>query len=106
VKHTPNNVVALTMKARRKAASPAPKGPLNLQQSYNFVDKIEAIDLLRTWKEEAHMSLAELSRQSGGVCTITLKRWFDGKVRRPQLPTLNAVGRAFGKELKWVDIKK
>jgi len=105
VKHTPNNVVALTMKARRRA-SPSHKGPLGLQTSYNFVDKIEAIDLLRTWKEEAHMSLAELSRRSGGVCAITLKRWFEGKTRRPQLPTLNAVGRAFGKELQWVDIKK
>lgn len=77
-------------------------GALKLSQSYNFVDKREAIDELRTLVDR--MSFKEVAEKSG-VSRNTLDRWFLGKTMRPQLPTLNAVGRVFGKRLGWVDDK-
>ena len=75
-------------------------GALKLSQSYNFVDKKEAIDELRTLIDT--MSFKDVAEKSG-VSRNTLDRWFLGKTMRPQLPTLNAVGRVFGKRLGWVD---
>jgi DNA-binding phage protein len=81
-----------------------PKGPLNLNKSYNFVDKLPYIDKLRTIMEEADVKVPYVANKSG-VCRETLYNWFSGKTRRPQAPTLNAVGRIFGKRLDWVDDK-
>jgi transcriptional regulator with XRE-family HTH domain len=75
-------------------------GALKLSQSYNFVDKKEAIDELRTLIDT--MPFKDVAEKSG-VSRNTLDRWFLGKTMRPQLPTLNAVGRVFGKRLGWVD---
>jgi transcriptional regulator with XRE-family HTH domain len=77
-------------------------GALKLSQSYNFVDKREAIDELRTIIEDQSMAFKDVAEKSG-VSRNTLDRWFLGKTMRPQLPTLNAVGRVFGKRLGWVD---
>ena len=75
-------------------------GALKLSQSYNFVDKKEAIDELRTLIDT--MPFKDVAEKSG-VSRNTLDRWFLGKTMRPQLPTLNAVGCVFGKRLGWVD---
>ena len=80
------------------------RGVLQLDKSYNFVDKHEAVDELRTLIEDDALKLKVVAERSG-VTRQTLKRWFDGKTLRPQAPTLNAVGRLFGKRLGWVDIK-
>ena len=80
------------------------KGPLNLNKSYNFVDKLPYIDKLRTMIDEADFKMGYVSNKSG-VTRTTLRNWFSGKTRRPQAPTLNAVGRIFGKRLDWVDDK-
>lgn len=77
-------------------------GALKLSQSYNFIDKKEAIDELRTLIDT--MSFKDVAEKSG-VSRNTLDRWFLGRTMRPQLPTLNAVGRVFGKRLGWVDDK-
>jgi transcriptional regulator with XRE-family HTH domain len=77
-------------------------GALKLSQSYNFIDKKEAIDELRTLIDT--MPFKDVAEKSG-VSRNTLDRWFLGRTMRPQLPTLNAVGRVFGKRLGWVDDK-
>jgi transcriptional regulator with XRE-family HTH domain len=79
-------------------------GALKLSQSYNFVDKREAVDELRTVIDDAGLSYKDVAEKSG-VTRQTLDRWFMGRTMRPQLPTLNAVGRVFGKRLGWVDDK-
>jgi transcriptional regulator with XRE-family HTH domain len=79
------------------------RGSLNLPKGYNFIDKHPIIDHIRTWVQDAQMPLAEVSRRSG-VTPQTIKRWITGQTRKPQAPTLNAVGKVFGKKLKWVDI--
>jgi hypothetical protein len=81
-----------------------PSGVLKLDRSYNFVDKREAVDELRTMLDDDRMSL-RVAHEKSGVALSTLHGWFNGKTMRPQLPTLNAVGRVFGKRLGWVDNK-
>jgi hypothetical protein len=78
-----------------------PQGPLKLGKSYNFVDKVEIIDVLRTAIEDNHLTITALSNKSG-VAPKTISRWFDGKTKRPQVPTLNAVGKLVGLKLNWV----
>lgn len=85
----------------RVVDNPAPKGRLNLNRSYNFVDKAEIIDKLRTAMDDAGMTISLASNKSG-VTRTTMKRWFDGKTKRPQVPTLNAVGKLVGLKLAWV----
>jgi hypothetical protein len=77
-----------------------PKGPFKLNRSYNFVDKEEIIDILRTAVEDNHLSIHALSNRSG-VAQTTIRDWFNGKTMRPQFPTLNAVGKIVGLKLKW-----
>lgn len=81
------------------------RGSLNLPRGYNFIDKHPVIDHIRTWIQDAHMPMAELSRRSG-VTPMTIRKWLDGRTRKPQAPTLEAVGKVFGKKLKWVDINE
>ena len=45
-------------------------------------------------------TLSALANRSG-VSRTTLKNWFSGRTTRPQVPTLNAVGKLFGLQLKW-----
>jgi DNA-binding phage protein len=75
-------------------------GALSLNKSYNFVDKAEIIDKLRTAMDDAGLTLSVASNKSG-VTRQTMRRWFNGKVMRPQVPTLNAVGKLVGLKLAW-----
>ena len=77
------------------------KRGLKLEHSYNFVDKALIIDKLHTALDDAGFTVAATANRSG-VCTKTLYAWFGGKTKRPQVPTLNAVGRLVGLELQWV----
>jgi transcriptional regulator with XRE-family HTH domain len=71
--------------------------------TYLFRDKDPVIDELRTMKQDAGVSDKEISETSG-VSTTTLYNWFQGKTRRPQSSTTEAVGRALGKKRAWVDM--
>lgn len=44
--------------------------------------------------------------KSSGVSAQTMGNWFNGKTRRPQFATLNAVARALGWELLLTKEKK
>lgn len=77
------------------------KGRLNLKKSYNFVDKDDIIDRLRTAMDDADVSVSYAATKSG-VCRQTMNNWFSGKTRKPQVATLNAVGKLVGLQLRWV----
>lgn len=79
-------------------------GALKLDRSYNFVEKRAEVDELRTLIEDEGLKIGKVAERSG-VTRNTINRWLNGKTQRPQVPTLNAVGRVFGKRLAWVDIK-
>jgi len=79
----------------------APKGPLKLARSYNFTEKHECIDELRTMIADSRLSIEELGARAG-VAPQTIYHWLSGKTRRPQTPTLNAVGRVLGRRIGWV----
>jgi transposase-like protein len=78
-----------------------PKGPLNLARSYNFTEKHECIDELRTMMADSGLTVEEIAGRSG-VHFQTIYYWLNGKTRRPQTPTLNAVGRVLGRRIGWV----
>lgn len=88
-------------KGSAEGAAEYTRGVLALQKSYNFVDKVEIIDELRTAIDDAGYSVAFIANKSG-VTKKTLYKWFAGKTQRPQYPTLNAVGKIVGIQLKWV----
>ena len=87
-----------------RVVSNTPKGRLNLNKSYNFVDKAEIIDRLRTALDDAGLSIRQAAEKSG-VCQRTMYNWFHGVTKRPQLPTLNAVGKLVGLKLTWTSAK-
>jgi DNA-binding Xre family transcriptional regulator len=86
---------------RHFTRAPAPRGPLNLARSYNFTEKHECIDELRTMIADSGLSIEELADRAG-VHHTTIYLWLTGKTRRPQTPTLNAVGRVLGRRIGWV----
>jgi hypothetical protein len=94
------------MSAARKAQPYVrePSGVLRLNKSYNFVDKRESVDELRTMIDDSGLSWKQV-HEASGVGLSTLHNWFLGRTLRPQSTTLNAVGRVFGKRLGWVDAK-
>ena len=71
-------------------------------KSYNFIDKDPMIDEIRTVVEQSGASLKWLHGESS-VHTNTMSNWFNGKTRKPQAATMNAVLRALGKKLGIVD---
>ena len=79
-------------------------GALNLSKSYNFVEKSQMIDTLRTAYNDAGITVAFAANKSG-VCVNTLNNWFNGKTMRPQFTTLNAAGKIVGLRLDWVKVK-
>jgi DNA-binding XRE family transcriptional regulator len=89
------------MKSSAPNVEAVPRGPLNLARSYNFTEKHEVIDEVRTLMQLNGMGVEQLARQAG-VAPATIYFWFNGKTRRPQTPTLNAVGRVFGKRIGYV----
>ena len=80
-------------------------GPLRLYKSYVFKNKDPIIDLTRTIVQDSGYSYSAVSALSG-VSATTLYNWFNGDTRRPQFASINAVGRACGKTLVWVDLKR
>jgi hypothetical protein len=73
-------------------------------KSYSFVDKDPIIDEVRSVFQAAGVSKQWIEDESG-VTSSTLHSWFDGKTRRPQAATINAVLRALGKKLGVVDME-
>ena len=79
-------------------------GSLKLYKSYMFKNKDPIIDSIRTIVQDSGLSYTAISGLSG-VSTGTLYNWFQGETRRPQFASINAVGRACGKTLVWIDKK-
>lgn len=67
-------------------------------KSYNFVDKDPIIDEIRTVYENSGTNYKWIAEHSG-VTPNTLRAWFDGRTKRPQAATINAVLRALGYKL-------
>ena len=59
-------------------------------KSYSFVDKDPIIDEIRTVFQDSGVTKQWIEEQSG-VTSATLHAWFEGKTRRPQAATVNAV---------------
>ena len=73
-------------------------------KSYSFVDKDPIIDEVRTVFQDAGVTRQWIENESG-VTANTLHAWFEGKTRRPQAASINAVLRALGKKLGVVDLE-
>lgn len=73
-------------------------------KSYSFVDKDPIIDEVRSVFQAAGVTKQWIEDESG-VTSQTLHAWFEGKTRRPQAATVNAVLRAMGKKLGVVDLE-
>lgn len=69
-----------------------------IYRSYSFVDKDPIIDEVRAVVDQSGWSHKRVEHESG-VTTVTLRAWFDGKTRRPQAATVNAVLRSLGYKL-------
>ena len=67
-------------------------------KSDNFVNKDPIIDEIRTVVRDSGATYKHIEEQSG-VCSATLHNWFDGKTRKPQAATINAVLRSLGYKL-------
>jgi hypothetical protein len=67
-------------------------------KSYNFTEKDPIIDEIRTVVQGSGATYKHIEEQSG-VCAVTLRNWFDGKTRKPQAATINAVLRSLGYKL-------
>lgn len=70
-------------------------------KSYSFTDKDPIIDEIRTVVQASGATYKEIEEASG-VTWQTMHQWFEGKTRRPQAATLNAVARALGYKLGFV----
>jgi len=73
-------------------------------KSYNFLDKDPIIDEVRSVFQAAGVTKQWIEDESG-VTSQTLHAWFEGKTRRPQAATVNAVLRAMGKKLGVVNLE-
>jgi|HubBroStandDraft_2_1064218.scaffolds.fasta_scaffold350404_3 transcriptional regulator with XRE-family HTH domain len=70
-------------------------------KSYSFLTKDPIIDEVRTIVQMSGFSYLKIEEHSG-VTSQTLRAWFQGKTRKPQAATLNAVARALGYKLGFV----
>lgn len=67
-------------------------------KSYNFVEKDPIIDEVRTvFQDSGHTK--QWVEDESGVTSTTLHAWFEGKTRKPQAATINAVLRCLGWKL-------
>lgn len=80
------------------------RGYLKPYKSYVFRDKDPIIDKVRTAVQDSGKTYKAVSEGSG-VSTAAMSGWFNGKTRRPQFATVNAVLRAVGKTLEVRDKK-
>lgn len=68
-------------------------------KSYNFgAEKDPIIDEVRTIFEQSGWTYQRVEDESG-VTYQTLRNWFEGKTRKPQAATVNAVLRSMGFKL-------
>ena len=67
-------------------------------KSYSFLDKDPIIDEVRGVFQTSGRTYKSIETDSG-VTSQTLHNWFDGKTRKPQAASLNAVLRAMGYKL-------
>lgn len=70
-------------------------------KSYNFRNKDPVIDELRTIVQDSKKSYNTVHLESG-VSVGCIRGMFDGKTKRPQTSTVEAIGRACGWKRKWV----
>lgn len=70
-------------------------------KSYSFIDKDPIIDEVRTMVNDSGANYKWIEDHSG-VTSSTLHAWFNGKTKKPQAATLNAVARALGYKLGFV----
>jgi transcriptional regulator with XRE-family HTH domain len=70
-------------------------------KSYVFVDKDPIIDEVRTIVQMSGATYKKIEEDSG-VTSATLRAWFQGKTRKPQAATLNAVARVLGYKIGFV----
>src|SRR5688572_15265685 len=82
----------------------AKRGFLRPYKSYMFRKKDPVIDVVRTAVEDSNKRLSAVTRESG-VSYSTIYNWFNGKTRRPQFATVNAVARVVGHEFKLTPVK-
>ena len=73
-------------------------------KSYSFLEKDPIIDEVRTVFQDAGVT-KQWVEENSGVTAQTLHHWFDGKTRRPQAATINAVLRALGHKLGVVPLE-
>jgi hypothetical protein len=77
------------------------RGALNLNKSYNFVEKRPVIDEMRTLIDHGdYRRVADEAR----VARSTLRNWFSGKTISPRTVTVNKVLARYGKRLGIVDL--
>jgi hypothetical protein len=67
-------------------------------KSYSFVDKDPIIDRVRTVIGDSQMQYKAISEGSG-VSLATIRNMLDGKTKRPQAATVNAILRTCGMKL-------
>jgi hypothetical protein len=77
-------------------------GPLNLNRSYNFVDKHGIVDELRTAIQDSGEPV-EWIAHSAGVHRATIDAWLTGKTKKPYATSIEAVARALGKHITLAD---
>jgi hypothetical protein len=70
-------------------------------KSYSFIDKDPIIDEIRTKIQDSGATYKWISEGSG-VNVATISNWLDGKTRKPQAATINAVLRSIGYKLEIV----
>lgn len=83
----------------------AKRGFLVPYRSYSFVDKDPIIDKISTVIDDSGLSYREIHAQSG-VSLSAMYNWRYGGTRRPQFCTVEAVARACGQTLVFVDQPK
>jgi hypothetical protein len=79
---------------------------MKIYQSYMFRAKDPVIDELRTLMQDTygrHLSFKHYAavEEGGGPVASTLYAMFDGKTRRPQSATVEAIGRTLGYKRVW-----
>jgi hypothetical protein len=77
------------------------RGALNLNKSYNFVEKRPVIDEMRTLID--HTEYRKVADEAN-VSRTTLRNWFSGKTISPRTLTVNKVLARYGKRLGIVDL--
>ena len=81
--------------ASKKKSNGADRGVLRTYKSYLFRDKDPIIDVLRTARSDAGLTVKDASISSD-VSETTIRNWEQGHTRRPQFATVVAIARVYG----------